>query len=100
MFTLEIAGQAVAITDADQEGAQELFNSEEFKGDLRGLESEGRPLWDGSTPFTVRAATDEEIEAFDDAMSEDDDADEGGINVLFLAPVDDADEATNSGGTA
>ena len=100
MFTLEIAGLSVAITDADQAQAQQLFESQNFKDDLRTLESDGRPLWDGSAPFTIRPASEDEIEAFDDALSEDDEADEDGINVLFLAPVDDMDEASDPGGTA
>lgn len=91
MFTLEIAGRPVAITAADQAQAHELFDSQNFKDDLRSLESEGRPLWDGAAPFTVRPASEDEIEAFDDALSEDDEADEDGINVLFLAPVDSPD---------
>jgi hypothetical protein len=110
MFTLEIAGRAIAITDADVAHARELFGSEGFRDDLRSLESEGRPLWDGMAPFTIRAASDEEIAAFDDVLDEEENADtedhaagqvqdgddedeEDGINVLFLAPVDAADEA-------
>jgi hypothetical protein len=110
MFTLEIAGRAIAITDADVAHARELFGSEGFRDDLRSLESEGRFLWDGMAPFTIRAASDEEIAAFDDVLDEVEDADtedhaagqvqdgddedeEDGINVVFLAPVDAADEA-------
>ena len=49
MFILEIAGKAVAITNADQDQAHELFMSEDFKDDLKSFSSEGKPLWDGSS---------------------------------------------------
>lgn len=102
MFTLDIAGRPVAMTDADAPQARELFSSEEFKNDLRSLESEGRPLWDGSAPLEVRPSSEEEIEAFDDALDGDEEEDnsgaggqgdadeiddEDGIDVLFLVPV-------------
>ncbi|MCB8820396.1 hypothetical protein [Microvirga rosea] len=104
MFTLEIAGKAVAITNADEGQAKELFTSEEFQEDLRSFTSDGQPLWDGAASFNVRAASEEEIEAFEDAMAEDDeewsnedeDEDEGddetGIDVMFLVAVDDMDD--------
>ncbi|QFU15748.1 hypothetical protein [Microvirga thermotolerans] len=102
MFTLEIAGKAVAITNADEEQARELFMSEDFREDLKSFTSEGKPLWDGSSPFTVRPASEDEIDAFDDAMAEDeewdeeevedDDGDEEGIDVMFLVDVDEADD--------
>ena len=50
MFILEIAGKAVAITNADEEQAHELFLSESFKDDLKSFKSESRSLWDGSLP--------------------------------------------------
>ena len=76
MFILEIAGKAVAITNADQDQAHELFMSEDFKDDLKSFSSEGKPLWDGSSLLTIRRATDDEIEAFDEAMEDDDDLDD------------------------
>jgi hypothetical protein len=97
MFILEIAGKAVAITNADQDQAHELFMSEDFKDDLKSFSSEGKPLWDGSSLLTIRRATDDEIEAFDEAMEDDDDLDdeeddEGGIDVMFLALIDEMDD--------
>ena len=98
MFTLEIDGKAIAITDAEEAQAQDIFGSQDFKDDLRSLESEGRPLWDGSAALQVRRASEDEIDAFDEALNEDDeddvdvsDEDEDGINVLFLVPVDNMD---------
>jgi len=101
MFTLDIAGKAIAITDADEAQARELFNSEPFKDDIQAMESEGEPLWDGKAPLTVRAASKDELEAFEEAMQGDDDADgaaanddqdEDGINVVFLVSVDEFDD--------
>lgn len=105
MFTLEIAGKAIAITNADEEQARELFMSEDFREDLKSFTSEGQPLWDGSAAFTVRRASDDEIEAFDDAIAEDEedwdeeevedsdeDDDEEGIDVMFLVTVDEMDD--------
>ena len=109
MFTLEIAGRAIAITDADEAHARELFDSEGFREDLRSFESEGRPLWDGSASLEVRPSSEEEIEAFDDVLEEDEDEgndpagtaqdgqdedEEDGINVVFLVPVDSTDDAS------
>ena len=96
MFILEIAGKAVAITNADQDQAHELFMSEDFKDDLKSFSSEGKPLWDGSSLLTIRRATDDEIEAFDEAMEDDDlddeDGEEDGIDVMFLALIDEMDD--------
>jgi hypothetical protein len=105
MYTLEIAGKPVAITDADEAQARELFTSEAFKEDIAAMESEGQPLWDGKAPLVIRASSKEESENFEQALDEDDDEEEGadaldsgdddeegGINVLFLVPVDEFDE--------
>ena len=57
-------------------------------------------LWDGKKPLTVRPASEDEIDAFDDTMDEDeevdDDDEDQGINVLFLVPVDEIDEDDDS----
>lgn len=100
MYILEIAGKAIAITNADQDQAHELFMSEDFKDDLKSFSSEGKPLWDGSSPLTIRRATDDEIEAFDEAMEDDEDFDdeddeEDGIDVMFLALIDEMDDDTD-----
>jgi hypothetical protein len=101
MYTLDIAGKPVAITDADEAQSRELFNSDAFKEDIAAMESDGKPLWDGKTPLVVRPSSKEETENFaqaldegdeDDDMEDDLDEDEVGINVLFLVPVDEDDE--------
>jgi hypothetical protein len=93
MFTLEIDGRPIAITDAEEAQARDIFESDEFKQDLTAMTSDGTPLWDGQASLTIRRASDQEIAAFeapefdvddDDADAEDDD----GVFVTFLVPVD------------
>lgn len=102
MYTLEINGTALVVTNADEEDARALLESEDFKSDLKTLTSEGRPLWDGNAPLTIRAATEDETEAFEDALSdedyedeeedEDEDDDEDPIDIVFLVEVDDDED--------
>jgi hypothetical protein len=40
------------------------------------MKSEGRPLWNGTSELTIRPATEEETEIFEDALAEDDAEDE------------------------
>ncbi|MGO4704791.1 hypothetical protein AB4072_03300 [Microvirga sp. 2MCAF38] len=103
MFTLEIAGKAIAVTNADEDQAQELFTSEGFKDDLVSFKSDNNPLWDGSAALTIRRSSEDEIEAFDDALEgdedfedeeEDDEDGDDGIDVVFLVEIDEmGDEA-------
>ncbi|EIM24569.1 hypothetical protein [Microvirga lotononidis] len=95
MFTLTISDKPVAITNADEDEARELLMSEDFKDDLKVLESEGAPLWDGFATLTVRAATEEEKNEFENADfddDEDDDDGEEGPYIMFLVDVTDPDE--------
>jgi hypothetical protein len=97
MFTLEVAGKAIAVTNADEEQARELFMSEDFKADLLSLKSESQPLWDGSAALTIRAASEDEMDAVDEVLEEededdqDDDGEELGIDVVFLVEIDETD---------
>jgi len=104
MVTLEIAGKAVAVTNADEDQARELFLSESFKDDLVSFKSEGRPLWDGSAALTTRAASEDEIDAFNEALEEEDEDDEDDIeddeldiDVVFLVSIDEIDDDAASG---
>jgi hypothetical protein len=102
MVTLEIAGKAVAVTNADGEQARELFFSESFKEDLTSFKSEGRSLWDGSAALTVRPASEDEIDAFNEALDEEDEDDEDfdddlDIDVVFLVSIDEIDDGAASG---
>jgi hypothetical protein len=89
MFTLEIGGKPIAITDAEEAQARDIFESDEFKRDLTAMTSEGAPLWDGQAPLTIRPATQQEVAAFDAPEFDVDDEDDGdGVFVTFLVPVD------------
>ncbi|MEE1657846.1 hypothetical protein VB618_16715 [Microvirga sp. CF3062] len=95
MFTLTISDKPVAITNANEEGARELLMSEEFKDDLKVLESEGAPLWDGIASLNIRPATEEEKTEFEGAdfdEDEEDDDEEEGPYIMFLVDVTDPDE--------
>lgn len=93
MFTLEIGGKPIAVIDSTEEDARELFESEEFKEDLLGLESDGKPLWDGKAKLLVRAANAEEKAEFDEADLEDeDDLEEGEPIIMFLVTVDNLED--------
>jgi hypothetical protein len=102
MFTLEIGGKPVAVTDCDESGAQELLGRPDFREDLLSLQSDGRPIWDGSAPLTFRRSSTEETQAFEHGMEEDeDDADDAPdrndetgapedlATIMFLVSIDD-----------
>lgn len=97
MFTLTISDKPVAVTNAAEDEARELFMSEDFKEDLKSLESEGAPLWDGFATLSIRPATEDEIGEFEEAdFDEDDDFDEEDDDtpyIMFLVEVTDPDES-------
>ncbi|MET0528095.1 hypothetical protein [Microvirga sp. P5_D2] len=96
MFTLTISDKPIAITNAEEEEARELLLSEDFKDDLKALESDGAPLWDGFASLNVRAATDTEKAEFEDADFDDeesDDDEDDGPYIMFLVDVTDPDES-------
>ncbi len=102
MVTLEIDGKAVAVTNADEEQARELFLSESFKDDLKSFKIESRSLWDGSATLATRPASEDEIDAFYEALDEEDEVDEDDdddldIDVVFLVSIDEIDDAAASG---
>jgi len=72
MFTLEIDGVAIAVINGSEEVANDLFTCDGFKDDIQTMKSDGKVLWNGTSPLKVRAATEEEIEIFEDALAEDD----------------------------
>lgn len=96
MFTLEIAGQPIAVISAGtREDAEAWLSDEDFRDDLKTLEYDGRPLWDGTAALSVREASQQEAAEAQDALSEDDggDPDEDEF-VVFLVAVTDPDEST------
>ena len=95
MFTLEIEGNAVAVTNAGAEDAIGVFEGPAFRRDLLRLTSRGAPIWNGSAAFAVRVAHPEEVAYLRRMVESDgDDAASGGssIDVIFLVPVDNLDE--------
>ncbi|HEV2557187.1 MAG TPA: hypothetical protein VGU45_01035 [Microvirga sp.] len=102
MFTLEINGTAIVVTNADEEQARELLESDEFKDDLKTLTADGEPLWDGKAPLKIRPATEDEQVSFEDALNDEEFEDEEGddetddddepIDIVFLVEVDEVDE--------
>lgn len=94
MFTVEIAGRAIAVTNADEAQARELIESEEFREDLTVIHSEGKPIWDGKAKLELRPATKDEEEEFEDAedLDDEDEADEDEPSVVFLIDIDDDEE--------
>lgn len=95
MFTIVIGGKPIAVVDASETDTRELLEQEDFREDLASLTSEGKPLWDGRSELAIRAATQDEIDefedsAFDDDEDEDEDEDdEEASTVFFLVPLDD-----------
>ncbi|MGO4526646.1 hypothetical protein AB4097_17505 [Microvirga sp. 2MCAF35] len=100
MFTLEIDGRPIAITDAEEAQARAIFESDAFRQDLTVMTSDGTPLWDGRAPLTIRPASDQEVAAFEapefDVDDDDEDMeDDDGVFVTFLVPVDHDHEETS-----
>jgi hypothetical protein len=98
MFTLEMAGKSIAVTDASEERAEDFFRSDLFKSHLRELQSDGRPLWSGTSLLNVRRASEMEIAAFRkaeaaDADEDDNEASEGAVtfSVVYLVETENED---------
>jgi|SRR5215210_3213279 len=98
MFTLEIAGKPIAVTDAGEDRAEDFFRSDLFRGHLRELQSEERPLWDGASLLSVRPASEVEVAAFRRAETSDTDEDDDGalegaetFSVVYLVEAEDGD---------
>jgi len=93
MFTLEIGGTPTAVTKGNEGEARAIFEGTDLKRGLVTKESEGRPLWNGVDRFEVRPASDAETRAFvqyAERMGLEDE--EEGEIILYLRPVDAADE--------
>ncbi|SFL24431.1 hypothetical protein [Methylorubrum salsuginis] len=109
MFTLEIDGTAIAVINGDEATARDLFTCDGFKEDIRTLTVDGKPIWNGTSELKVRAASQDEIEEFDEAIAADqgdgefepdpqhaddasDDEGEDEADIVFLVDIDDEDE--------
>ena len=108
MFTLEIDGTAIAVINGDEATARDLFTCDGFKEDIRTLTVDGKPIWNGTSALTVRAASQDEIDEFDEAIAADQgegdfepdpqhandasDDEEDEADIVFLVDIDDEDE--------
>lgn len=93
MFTLEINSTPIAVTKGNESEARAIFEGLDFKEGLRAMESDGKPLWDGAAPFSLRPASPSETRAFvqyTEKMGLEDE--EEGEIILYLQPVDTPDE--------
>ena len=91
MYVAEIEGRAIVAFNAENDaGAYAIAEEDWFKSDLRVLESEGAPLWDGVSEIHIREAIEEERGKWDasraQARIEGEDADDW---VAYLVPVSD-----------
>jgi hypothetical protein len=93
MFTLEADGQPIAVTKGNWGEARAIFDSDAFRTKLRGMESDGKPLWTGNEALTMRPASRPEIRAFVQYAETlgFEDEEEGEI-ILYLRPIDTPDE--------
>ena len=76
MYTLEINGTALVVTNADEPEARALLESEDFKSDLKTLTAEGRPSGTARRAQHPAKASESEVEAFEEALNDDDYEDE------------------------
>ena len=94
IYAVEIAKRAVAVFSATfVKEAYEFANSSAFRSNLTVLETDGKPLWDGTSPLLVRKAHPEEQEKWQNSRARALIADkidgEEDKWLLFLVPVSD-----------
>jgi hypothetical protein len=94
MFTLEIGGRPVAMTDAGEERAHELFEGQMFKAHLGQLVSQGHPLWDGIAHLVVRPSLEDEIVRFKrvQAAADEEQEDEEELDAFSVVYLVEAEE--------
>jgi hypothetical protein len=99
MFTLEVAGKPIAVTSANEDEARDIFESYAFREDLRIVESDGAPIWDGLSKVRIRPATRDEIAAFETTpIGEGEEVDEDAPMIMFLVDIDEPETGQESGG--
>ena len=95
MFTLEIGGEPIAITDAEEAEARRIFESETFRHDMqRWLRDNGAPVWDGQAPIALRQSTDPETAHFrgPDPYPPHGTEDDDGPTIMLLVDAHDPDD--------
>jgi len=99
MFTLEVAGKPIAVTNANEDEACDIFESDAFREDLRTVESDGAPIWDGLSKVRIRPATREEIAAFESTpMGQGEEVDEDVPMMMFLVEIDEPETGREADG--
>ena len=93
-YVAEIEGRAVMSFRAENECEAQLWinSEEEVRAELKVLENEGRPLWNGRAIISVRAATVAEQLArmkLSVELSQDDGHHKTADTLVFLVPVAD-----------
>jgi len=90
MYILEIGGKAIAVIDAVEAQARAVFESAAFKQDLMVMTHQDTPLWDGTAPLHIRAASQQESSAWEAPRPELDgeSPEDHGLSVVFLVPID------------
>ena len=96
IFVLEIKGTAVLAFEAESlDDARAYAQSAAEEEDLTELTSNGAPLWNGSDPISVRVATNEEADLFEEEREADWEdephADEEDF-MVYLVPLDEPEE--------
>ena len=94
VYVAEINGRGIAaFNTADRDSADHFVDNEPFRADLAVLESEGKPLWNGTDDIFIREAFPEEQATFKAsqarAIKDEEIEDEDDEWVLFLVPVTD-----------
>ncbi len=94
MFTFEVGGRAIAITDADEQAARSVFESDGFRHDMQHWISDGKPIWDGQAPLRIRPATPVEEAQFrgPDPYPPHGAEDDAGPTVMLLVEASDPDD--------
>jgi hypothetical protein len=94
MFTLEINGTPIAITDADEQEARRVFDGEEFRHDMQRWRTDQGPIWDGKAAFHVRPSSKEETEHFEtpDPYPSHGTEEDRGPTIMFLVDAHDPDD--------
>ncbi|KQV66094.1 hypothetical protein [Rhizobium sp. Root1220] len=91
-FTIEVGARAVAcFRSENSDDAKHFFEAEDFRDDLKILQSEGAPVWDGVSKLGLRRATAEEASEVENAYEFDDDPERTVDDefVVFLIPISD-----------
>ncbi|MGD0192107.1 MAG: hypothetical protein ABSD74_15315 [Rhizomicrobium sp.] len=96
IFVLEIKGTAALAFEADDmDDARAFAEDTDELEDLTELTSNGAPLWNGKDDISVRAATQDETDLFEEERGEDWEEEphaDAEDFIVYLVPLDEPDE--------